>query len=66
MNSRRSLDNGRIGILGHDQLEQHLKFFVAGKGAVILLVSIVRFVERTEYLDNFFHSPSSTYSGGSP
>jgi hypothetical protein len=24
MNSRRSLDSGRIGILGHDQFEEHL------------------------------------------
>jgi hypothetical protein len=30
MNSRRSLDSGRIGVLGHDQVKQQLQFFISG------------------------------------
>jgi hypothetical protein len=55
MNSRRSLDNGRIGILGHDQLKQDLEFFVAGYGAVVLIIGSIRFGERRKLSDNFFH-----------
>jgi hypothetical protein len=55
MNSRRSLDNGRIGILGHDQLKQYLELFVAGQGAVILTIGIVCFIKGTEFSDDSFH-----------
>ena len=56
MNSRRSLDNGRIGILGHDQLQEDLQFFVAGKGAAIFVVGIVRFIKREEFPHDFFRN----------
>ena len=52
MNSRRSLDYGRIGILRHDQLEQHLQSFLTGQRAVILEIS---FVEGLKFSYKLFH-----------
>jgi hypothetical protein len=46
MNSRRSLDSGRIGVLRHDQVKQQLQFFISGQRAVILVVGIVSFVKE--------------------
>jgi len=43
MNSRRSLDNGRIDVLGQDQLKENLQFFIAGQTSVVFIVRIVGF-----------------------
>jgi hypothetical protein len=38
MNARRSLDSGRIWVLGHDQVKQQLQFFISGQHAAIVVV----------------------------
>ncbi len=55
MYSRRSLDNGRIGVLRHDQFKQELKLFIAGQGTVVLVVGIIGFGERSELSNDLFH-----------
>ena len=50
MNSRRSLDNGRIWVLGHDQVEQQLQFFISGQRAVILVVGIISCFNLTDFV----------------
>ena len=55
MNSRRSLDSGRIWVLGHDQVKQQLQFFISGQRAVILIVGIISFFKRKEFTHDFFH-----------
>jgi hypothetical protein len=56
MNSRRSLDSGRIWVLGHDQVEQQLQFFISGQGPVIGIVGIISFFKGTEFMNYLFHS----------
>jgi hypothetical protein len=55
MNSCRSLDNGCIWVLGHDQFKQQLQFFISGQRAVILVVGIISFFKRTELTHDLFH-----------
>ena len=54
MNSRRSLDSGRIWVLGHDQVERQLQFFVSEQRVVILVVGIISFFKRTELTHDLF------------
>jgi len=50
MNSRTSLDSGRIWVLGYDQVEQQLQCFIFGKRAVILIVGIIGCFNLTDFL----------------
>jgi hypothetical protein len=55
MNSRRSLDSGRIWVLGHDQVKQQLQFFISGQRAIILIVGIIGFFKGMESTNYLFH-----------
>jgi len=55
MNSRRSLDSGRIWVLGHDQVKQQLQFFISGQRAVIVIVGIIGFFKGTKFTNYLFH-----------
>jgi hypothetical protein len=46
MNSCRSLDNGCIWVLGHDQFKQQLQFFISGQRAVVLVVGNMKKIYR--------------------
>ncbi len=63
MNSRRSLDNCLIGVLGHDELKQHLELLVTGQGLVIRVFGFVRRLEAVKFLNRFFHVRQNRYSG---
>jgi len=54
MNSRRSLDSGRIWVLRHDQIKQQLQFFISGQRAVILKVGIIGFFKGTKFTHYLF------------
>jgi hypothetical protein len=56
MNSRRSLDSGRIWVLGHDQVKQQLQFFISGQAAVIVIVCIIGFFKGTKFVNYLLHS----------
>jgi hypothetical protein len=59
MNSRTSLDNGRIGILRHDEFQQDRQSLVARQATVIVVIGLVCFVEGFKFANCFFHHPTS-------
>ena len=56
MNSRRSFDNGLIGILGHDQFEQDLQPFGAGEVTIVRVIRCFSSFGNMKFSNNLLHT----------